>query len=297
MSDPERLFDTEGDAFELGLLRSAMADKGSESAFGRTLAAMGAAAGLSATAMAATALTATHGGALGTAAAPVSAGGSVLGMLKAISVGALAGVLTLAAVELAAPGAIVPSRARETAALARPDAPPDAPVVRPAATPAAPTAVSDVAPAAQPESGERPAPVAPHGAAKPPSSAGEKAHDDRSAAPLAAEPAAPPPSASSAAPHATSLQAEMAAIERVRAALGAGDPRGAIALLDRMQADFPRPALGQEAVVLRIEALVASGDRARAQALADAFFAAESSSPHALRVRALLSARGPEKKP
>jgi hypothetical protein len=84
------------------------------------------------------------------------------------------------------------------------------------------------------------------------------------------------------------LAAEVAALDRARVALAAGDAARAVRELDQYQKDFPRGILGQEALVLRIEALVRSGNAAAARALADRFLRASPGSPHAARIRTLV---------
>jgi hypothetical protein len=110
----------------------------------------------------------------------------------------------------------------------------------------------------------------------------------------AAVPSAPPalrsarrePSAPTTQPD---IALEIASIDAARKALRAGDAPGAIAELDRYDAKLGRSgSLVPEATVLRIEALLARGDKPRATALANAFLAAHPKSPLAARVRALI---------
>jgi hypothetical protein len=100
--------------------------------------------------------------------------------------------------------------------------------------------------------------------------------------------AAPRASADSA----SSLAAELASLERARAALAAGRATDALALLDDHAARFPRGVLSTEAVVLRIDALLRAGRRANADALARQFLAANPTSPYAPRVRSLIGENG-----
>ncbi|KYF93925.1 hypothetical protein BE20_07830 [Sorangium cellulosum] len=79
-------------------------------------------------------------------------------------------------------------------------------------------------------------------------------------------------------------------IDRARDALGAGDAAGCLSALDAYDRRFPRSAMGEEATVLRIEALIRLGDRARAADLGQRFLASRPTSPHAAGVRALLGA-------
>jgi len=110
-----------------------------------------------------------------------------------------------------------------------------------------------------------------------------------------AEPATAPAAQSSASPRPTRPEAaagrlsrEVAALERAHQALAAQDPSSALHLLDRYRAEFPSGALGSEATVLRVQALLASGNRAAAQTLADAYSSAHPDSPYARRIQAIL---------
>ena len=95
-----------------------------------------------------------------------------------------------------------------------------------------------------------------------------------------------PPSVSK--PGAPSLAEELAAVETARALLARGDAKGCLTQLALYDKTFPRGVLAQEAVVLRIDALVRSGDRAGARVLADRALAGNRSSPYAARIRSLV---------
>ena len=97
-------------------------------------------------------------------------------------------------------------------------------------------------------------------------------------APLKAAPVAP----------AASLADQVAALDRARAALEAGDARGARKLADAYESEYPSGAFTQEADVVRIEALVSEGSHDAADRAAKRFLAAYPKSPHVARVRALL---------
>ena len=84
------------------------------------------------------------------------------------------------------------------------------------------------------------------------------------------------------------LSREVAALERAHQALAAQDPSSALHFLDRYRAEFPSGALGSEATVLRVQALLASGNRAAAQTLADAYSSAHPDSPYSRRIQAIL---------
>jgi hypothetical protein len=103
-------------------------------------------------------------------------------------------------------------------------------------------------------------------------------------------PMPPSPAPPAVAPSASSgsLGDEIALLDAARRALRGGDARLALGELDRHQAEFPRGLLGQEATLLRIEALARSGSRPAAEALARQFLARQPNSPHAKRIESLL---------
>jgi hypothetical protein len=85
------------------------------------------------------------------------------------------------------------------------------------------------------------------------------------------------------------ISPEIAALDEARTALRQGRAQDALAALDRYGAEYGKNGgLRVEAMVLRIDALLRSGNRARATALANAFLARNPKSPYAARVRALL---------
>jgi hypothetical protein len=96
---------------------------------------------------------------------------------------------------------------------------------------------------------------------------------------------APAEGAPAAAP---SLADELAMLETARRALVRGEPRRTLSVLDEHAQSFRRPRLLTEAAVLRIEALVASGDRARASRLGKDFLARHGNGPYERRVRSLI---------
>jgi hypothetical protein len=87
---------------------------------------------------------------------------------------------------------------------------------------------------------------------------------------------------------APSLADEVKAIQRAKTALSGGNPGGAIKELDAYRESFPRGRLSQEATVLRIEALAASGNQAAAQKLGEQFLKSNEKSPYAARVKSVL---------
>jgi outer membrane protein assembly factor BamD (BamD/ComL family) len=88
-------------------------------------------------------------------------------------------------------------------------------------------------------------------------------------------------------PRAT-LTAETAALSAAREALARGDAKGAFAAIDAYSREFPNGILVPEATVLRIEALLSSGDRAGAVSLAKRFVGAAGGSAYARRLARLL---------
>ncbi|MBX3198974.1 MAG: hypothetical protein KF894_12655 [Labilithrix sp.] len=91
------------------------------------------------------------------------------------------------------------------------------------------------------------------------------------------------------------LRLEIAALDRVRHAAEARRPREALALLDDYAAKFPSGRLREEALVLRIEALHASGDQAGAERLAQQLLRSSPNTPYAARVRSVLAVVSPKR--
>jgi len=84
------------------------------------------------------------------------------------------------------------------------------------------------------------------------------------------------------------LSEELAALDAARALLAHGDPSGALVRLDSYNRSFPKGRLQLEAEVLRIEALMKSGQQDFAKKRAQAFLTKHPNSVLASRVRALL---------
>jgi len=148
-----------------------------------------------------------------------------------------------------------------------------------------------------PPSTRSPAP-APVPAEQPPSAApplgGEPAAEGpRSVKVAHSAPAAPRPNAAAAAAlaenaRASQLREESAMILGARRVLRAGDPAGALTLLDAARTRFPGGILVQEREALTIEALVRSGQRALATKRAEAFLRDYPKSPHGADVRSFV---------
>ncbi|WP_437319695.1 hypothetical protein [Sorangium sp. So ce385] len=241
-----------------------------------------AAAGSAAAGSAAAGGAAAGGAAAGGAAAGGAAAGAALkvagvasggGILSALGIGALAGVLTLGVVQWT--GVTAPAR-RSQEAPAAPAAPEHPPAEAPAALappPASGAAEAEPQRAAEERADEGPplsGPAAP-GPAAPGRAAPAKA------APAATSPRAPERNAST-------LASELALLDTARRALRSGDPAAALAQLDRHAREFADAQLADEAAAIRVEALASKGDRAGARAAARRFLEAHPGSPHADRV-------------
>jgi hypothetical protein len=87
----------------------------------------------------------------------------------------------------------------------------------------------------------------------------------------------------------SSLSRELQALKQAHDALARGNPNGALSALDDYHAHFPQGALGAEETVIRVQALLARGDRARATAIAHQFSTAHPDSLYARRVELLVS--------
>jgi hypothetical protein len=83
---------------------------------------------------------------------------------------------------------------------------------------------------------------------------------------------------------APSLTRELALLDEARSAISAAAPAKALAALDRYDAECAGGAMTLEARVLRIEAIAASGDSARASAMAKKFLADHPGTQYAARL-------------
>jgi hypothetical protein len=257
MSDPQRLLHEEGATdFEREILASWHHAKPTAGARARTLAIVGIATG-AAVMTAATSAAGGHGtagaAAAGGSIAPKAAGMGALAILKWAAIGAVA---------IGATGAAIGYVRREP----------------PRAVP--PSAFVDSKPSAPEPLAVAQAPLDPPVVAAPLSSPA-RPPAARNAAPARATEARPAPSA---------LAEQVAALDHARAALADGDPARARQLVEAYETRFPGGAFGQEAEVLRVEALLAQGDHAGAKRAGARFLTAYPASPHAARVRALLDA-------
>jgi hypothetical protein len=87
----------------------------------------------------------------------------------------------------------------------------------------------------------------------------------------------------------TELSRELELLDRARRDLASGDPRSALSALERREREIENRALNPEATLVRVQALLASGERDRALALAKEFLSRVSSGPHAERMRRLIA--------
>ncbi len=87
----------------------------------------------------------------------------------------------------------------------------------------------------------------------------------------------------------SALSDESAAVLEIRRTLRAGDPSGALRLLEQARLKFPHGVLGQEREALTIEALAKSGAAKAASRKAAAFLRAHPTSPYASDMQALLA--------
>ena len=262
MSEPRRLLsDPDGATpFERGLLESYSAEQPSAAARTRALGIASVAAGT----------VATIGVAAGAgAAAPKAAGLAGLAVFKWVVIGvAVAGAATTVVVVRPDPEPVVVVTTSTKASTVAPAKATAAVAPTPQVTAAAEAMVEPpaISPADLRAAPSAPAPVAPR------------------ATPVAAAPAAPASG---------SLPAEIAALDRARKALEGGDPAQALTLVDAYQSQYPNGTFSEEAEVLRIEALAKRGDRARATSAGQRFLAAHPTSPHAARIRAILTLSNP----
>lgn len=111
--------------------------------------------------------------------------------------------------------------------------------------------------------------------------------DDLPALPAPAQPSGASPRQ----PSGGSLADEVAQLQKAKLALKGGNARQALAELNTYAKKFPKPMLGAEATVVRIEALHQSGEKARAKSLAEGYLAKNPSSPYAARLRNLTGAK------
>ena len=86
----------------------------------------------------------------------------------------------------------------------------------------------------------------------------------------------------------STLDAEVAALDDVRAAISAAAYHRALRLIEQYRQDFPAGELARDADVFEIETLTAQGDRGEATRQADRFLARYPNDPHLARLRGLV---------
>jgi hypothetical protein len=107
-------------------------------------------------------------------------------------------------------------------------------------------------------------------------------------APLSPLPSEQSGSASSPSADTARLLEEVRAVDRARAALSSGNAASALSVLDAYTVAFPHPSFEPEALYLRMQALLATGDPA-ARTIADRLVRSFPNAPQAARARAVLS--------
>jgi outer membrane protein assembly factor BamD (BamD/ComL family) len=90
-----------------------------------------------------------------------------------------------------------------------------------------------------------------------------------------------------ASPTASTLDAEVAALDAVRTAISAAALHRALRLIEQYRLDFPRGELARDADVFEIETLVAQGEHREASSQAERFLARYPNDPHLARVKGL----------
>ncbi len=96
--------------------------------------------------------------------------------------------------------------------------------------------------------------------------------------------------------HGVPLAAEVALVDRARAALASGSAQRALDELRTYETAFPEPRLLPEVLFLRMEAHLAAGNAARARETAEQSVRLFPRSPHAARAREVIEGRSGEKK-
>jgi TolA-binding protein len=92
------------------------------------------------------------------------------------------------------------------------------------------------------------------------------------------------------------LAAEVALVDRARAALASGSASRALEELRTYESAFPEPRLLPEVLFLRMEAHLAAGNAARARETAEQSVRLFPRSPHAARAREVIDGRAEQKK-
>jgi hypothetical protein len=265
MSELRPMLEDDATEAERWLLRSVRIDVPPASGKRRALAALGLAA-------AATTTASTSGVA---AAATASAGW----VIKCIAVGTVGGVIVAGAVEA------VTAVVAESPHLTSPRVTAPAVAVSGASMPHAPAALPVAPPPADPLVRAEDAHVVDQEPPVPSAS-----QTTRSAIPATAhaEPSLAARSEQESRPIGATLAQEVRALDEARRALASGDVESALQILDAYDIRVAKPRLGPEAIVLRIEALLAEGQFDRARELGERLLAKDPEGAYAQHVRSLL---------
>lgn len=259
MTDTRKLLDDSPDELTRRLLRSALDDEPSSRAYSRTAVALG----VSSLVPMATSSAAAAGSASATGTAATGAlgtGAKLFGLagFKWFGLGALAGLIVAGAASTVVGGKPAPTTVTVTPATT-------------ATIERDPTSALPQTPQALPAS----PPIAT-------ASSSTKKSSQREAAGSASTDSERGPSAKT-----PTIAREIAALDGARAALERNDPTAALAAVDSLEREGA-VALGPEATVIRVQALLARGETAKATALARRFLAENPSTPHATRMREVI---------
>ena len=263
--EPTRLIDGGGDGFERELVEAARRDGPPAGALLRSAAVLGLATS-SASIATTTAGTASAAGAKASGAALGSAS-----LAKWLGIGAAIGLVTTSGARIVSDPEILTALTQRKTPAASPAFSTDSRRTPAAGMPGAPT--REAQEATQPDSVAPSAPVA------------QVAPKSHAAPAVAMEPGEPPAAKAALSP---SLAAEVSALERARRALLIHRPNDVFRALDEYSAARQTSVLEAEAELLRIEALLQSGQRGEAVELAKKALAKAPNGPHAGRLREIV---------
>jgi hypothetical protein len=265
MIPPPRLLDVSSNDFELAALRAAASDRGSPAAFLRVLSV--------------------------TSAAPLGAHVPALGklssaVLKAMLAGSVVGV---GAVALSAGIHGITRSASPEEGLAHRTL-----TRRAANNEAEPSADRQAVSGHAARSTLDATPVSSSAGVLPSEPVGRSRQAVKAAAPAMAGSVISTPSAERSAPPAGSeLSREIELLDLARRQLASGDSAGALSTLARRERELTQLSLGPEALVVQVKALLASGQRARATAIAESAIARDPQGSYAQRLRRALNTKAP----
>jgi hypothetical protein len=270
MTDPRRLKEEHAGELQGRLLRSVASDAPRRTAHHRTLVALGFGGAVLGIPAATTAAAATK----------VSAAVTIAVIAKWVGIGVATAVIAVGAV-YEAPRLAGRDRSSVAAPIDQAPAP-------------SPVGVVDRGPASPPTQGgssvTENAPTSDENHPGVPSANGSAApHPPRPLAPVARDTSVDSTSAPPRVdvPEPPGLSREVAMLDAARQMVST-NPIGTLRALDDYQSQFPHGDLAPEALVLRIEALVRSGQQPAADKLAREYLARNPGSPHARKIRTLL---------